>query len=407
LRRFSDGHYRWLVVAYTLLMQAVTVGTLIYCFALFVPPWLEEFDAPRRDLMLAIALLQVGMGLASPFAGRAMDAVPMRVLVCLGAAAFALGLWLVAHATALWQMLLVYGLLFPFAMALTGTLSSQALVARWFRDQRGLAIGISAMGTNFGGMILPFVVAGMLLDLGWRETLEWLGIAGFLLVVPLGWLVLRREPSAAGAGGSAAEVDQRQWTSREILASRLFWIPVVGMLPLNTAFGAVQFNLGAYAQDLGLAPAHAANLIALCSGCMILGKLFFGGLGDRLDHRYLYWLAAGSMSAAMILLQGHPPVWLLTLGVVCVGLAGGGILPMMGLVHGARFGIASFGRVMGLMMLTITFSSLGPLLAGWIFDNTGSYDLAFMLFLGLFAPGVLLMKWLPPPGLSPGGAAPR
>jgi MFS family permease len=94
----------------------------------------------------------------------------------------------------------------------------------------------------------------------------------------------------------------------------------------------------------------------------------------------------------------------LSAGVVCVGLAGGGILPMVGLIFGARFGVASFGRVMGLVMLTVTFSSLGPLLAGWIYDATGSYDCAFLLFLGLFLPGMVLMKHLPPP--AAGSVAP-
>ncbi|MBX3707789.1 MAG: MFS transporter [Pseudomonadales bacterium] len=397
MKDLSDAHYRWLVVGYTLLMQAVTVGVLIYCFALFALPWLEAFDAPRRDVMLAISLLQVGMGLVSPFAGRALDTLPMRGLLCVGTAAFAGGLWLVAHAGAWWQVLLVYALVFPFAMALTGTLASQTLVARWFRHRRGLAIGISAMGTNFGGMVFPFLVAGWLVGIGWRATLEWLALLGVVLILPLGWLVLGRQPTPVEAGHAQAAADLRVWTAREILGSRLFWIPVIAMLPLNTAFGAVQFNLGAYVQDLGYGPNTAARLIGLCSFSMIVGKLFFGALGDRLDHRYLYWLAAASMSIAMLALLGRPSLALLTVGVVCVGLAGGGILPMMGLIHGARFGLASFGRVMGLVMLTITLSATGPILAGWIFDLTGSYDTAFVLFLGLFAPGVVLMRWLPPP----------
>jgi MFS family permease len=392
-----ERRYRWLVVAYTLLMQAVTVGILVYCFALFVLPWLEAFNAPRRDVMLAVTLLQVGMGLMSPFAGRAMDSVPIRWLVAAGAGVMGLGLVMVAHAQALWQILAVYALLFPVTMALTGTLASQTLVARWFRDRRGLAIGISAMGTNLGGMIFPLVVAGWLPTIGWRPTLMWLALIAVVLVVPVGWLVLRREPAVARAAPGAVAVSDpaRAWTTREILASPVFWIPVVAMVPLNMAFGAVQFNLGAYAQDLGFGPGVAANLIALCSLCMILGKFFFGGLGDRMDHRWLYWLAAATMALAMVILQGRPALWLLTAGVVCVGLAGGGILPMMGIVFGARFGVASFGRVMGLVMLTITFSALGPLAAGWIFDATGSYDRAFQLFLLVFLPGVLLMRRLP------------
>ncbi|MEQ8994084.1 MAG: MFS transporter [Pseudomonadales bacterium] len=396
----SDRGYRWLVVAYTLLMQAVTVGVLIYCFALFALPWLAEFEAPRRDVMVAISLLQVGMGVVSPFAGRAMDALPMRVLVTAGALSMAVGLWLASHAQALWQILLIYALLFPPALALTGTLASQTLVARWFRDRRGLAIGISATGTNLGGMVFPFLVAGWLVASGWRDTLVWLAVLGLLLVVPLGGLVLAREPRAAAAGAApaAGQVAPRAWRTREILTTRLFWIPVAGMLPLQTAFGAVQFNLGAYAADAGYTSDQAANLIALCSLCMIGGKFLFGGLGDRLDHRWLYWLAAASLSLGLLLLRGAPALPLLTLAVACVGLAGGGILPMLGLVFGARFGVEAFGRVMGLVMLTITFGAVGPVAAGWVYDVTGSYDVAFLMFVGLFLPGVVLMRRLPPPG---------
>ena len=69
-----DNYYRWVVVAYGITIQAVSVGILIYCFALFSLPWLEEFSSSRRDLMLTVALLQIGVGLVSPFVGRALDA---------------------------------------------------------------------------------------------------------------------------------------------------------------------------------------------------------------------------------------------------------------------------------------------------------------------------------------------
>jgi MFS family permease len=395
----GDRQFRWVVVAYTLLMQAVSVGVLVYCFALFALPWLEEFDAARRDVMLAISLLQVGMGVVSPFVGRAMDALPMRVLVAAGAVSMALGLWLASHAQALWHVLAIYALLFPPAMAMTGTLASQTLVARWFHDRRGLAIGISATGTNLGGMVFPFLVAVWLVDLGWRETLVWLAGMSLVLVIPLGWLVLARTPHrpvVAGASGITVE-PARPLSTRDILATRRFWIPVAGILPLQTAFGAVQFNLGAYVTDLGMGSDRAADLIALCSLCMILGKFLFGGLGDRIDHRRLYWLAAVSMSAGLLLLRGTPESAVLTLAVVFVGLAGGGILPMLGLMISARFGVESFGRVMGLLMLTITLGAVGPIIAGWVYDVRGSYDAAFLLFFGLFLPGALLMRLLPQP----------
>ena len=82
----ADKYYRWVVVAYGVIVQAVSVGTLIYCFALFSLPWLEEFSSSRRDLMLTIALMQIGVGVVSPFVGRALDAYPTQWVVTTGLA---------------------------------------------------------------------------------------------------------------------------------------------------------------------------------------------------------------------------------------------------------------------------------------------------------------------------------
>jgi len=394
--------YRWIIVAYTLVLQAVVVGTLVYCFALFSVPWLEEFDAPRRDVMLAISLLQIGMGVFSPFVGRAMDRFPMRNLVLLGIGALASGLWFASHATALWHIQLLHATLFPAALALMGVLAAQTLVAKWFDDKRGMAIGLSAMGTNLGGIVFPLAVGAGLVSIGWRDTMQLLVVASLLLVVPLTLLVLRHSPPArdveSAGGGNSAEY--RQWRSREILTTRMFWLPMVGMLPINLAYGAVQFNLGAYGQDLGLGGEQIANLIALNAIAMILGKFFFGGLGDRLNHRLLYWVSAGFMALALVILALEPQIWFVVLAVVCMGLSGGGILPLLGVMLGSRFGAASFGRVMGFAMMIITVAALGPILAGWTYDLTGSYTPALQGFLVVLVPAAVAMRWLPTPPIT-------
>jgi len=391
-----DKHYRWIIVAYTLVIQAVSLGILIYCFALFVVPWLDTFAAPRRDVMLPISMLQVVVGLSSPFVGRAMDRYPLRNLVLAGLTLLLAGLFFASRANALWQIVLVYATLFPVSMALMGTLASQTLVTRWFPTRRGLAIGISATGTNLGGVLFPLIVAGWLTDVGWRETMLWLGLVSLVLVGPLTWFVLRREPPSQRPAAGAA-VTERRWTTREILSTRLFWIPGVAVVPMGLAFGSVQYNLGALSRDLGMSTDAAANLIALNAVCMILGKFFFGGVGDRLDHRYIFWIASTLMAVALVTLQGVTSVSILVTGVIFMGLAGGGILPFFGVVFGSRFGSVSFGRVMGFAMLTMTFGSLGPLLAGWAYDLTGSYDVAFQSFALLLLPAAIAMVWLPSP----------
>ncbi len=392
-----DQVYRWVVVAYTIALQAATLGTIVYSFALFAPPWLGAFEASRAEVMLTISLLQLSLGLVSPFAGALMDRLRMRTVVLCGCVCFAAG-WIAVHfATALWQLWLIYVLLFPLAMSTMGTLAAQTLVTRWFVTGRGLAIGVSAIGTNVGGVVVPLLVAGALAQGAWREVALWMCLGGLAVVVPLTWLVLARrapgERSVAAGGPRASAID--------ILRSRTFWVAAGALLPLNLTFGAVQFNLGVLAADLGYAE-RGGWLIALCSLCMIGGKVLFGALADWLDHRALHWIAVAAMITAMLLLQGAPEWWLLVTAVVFVGLAGGSLLPVMGVVVGARYDLASFGRAMGLMMLTLSVAALGPLLAGWVFDASGGYDLAFQVFAIAMAAGAVCMWWLPPPAVRSG-----
>ena len=194
-----DSYYRWIVVAYGVVLQAISVGTLIYCFTLFTLPWLEEFGSSRRDLMLTIALLQIGAGVMSPLAGRALDTFPIRWVILTGLACMVMGLLLAQRATALWHLWLVYATLMPLTMTLTGTLAAQTLVSRWFTDNRGFALGISAIGTNVGGIVLPILVSAWLLQVGWRDTLVNLMFLAVALVLPLTFLVLSRSPAPASA----------------------------------------------------------------------------------------------------------------------------------------------------------------------------------------------------------------
>lgn len=381
-------------MAYGITIQAVSIGILIYCFALFSLPWLEEFASSRRDLMLTVALMQVGVGLISPFVGRALDSYPTQWVVTTGLTALVVGLTLAQHVTSLFQLWVVYATFMPLAMALMGSLSAQTLVTRWFRGQRGLALGISSMGTNLGGIIFPLLVAGWLLEMGWRDVMQNLLVVAVVLVLPATWLILSRKPQISEAFIEDTAADARIWTNKEILSSSLFWLPFFGIVPLSMAFGAMQFNLGVITKDIGLAANITANFIALSSISMVLGKLFFGALGDRIDHRYLYWLANGTTLLALGLIAAADDIMIMALAVIAMGVSGGSILPLMGLMYSSRFGTASFGRVIGLGTLTIVFGSISPIVAGWTYDVFSSYNYAYLSLTAILIPAAISMFYL-------------
>ncbi len=389
-------HYRWYIVALTLVNQALALGVLVYSFALFVVPWLDEFEVSRSKVMLAILSFQIVTGLLSPVLGRYMDQFAMRLLVLSGALAMSLGLFLLSLATEFWQIVALHVTLLPVGMILTGTLASQTMVSKWFTEKRGLAIGLSSMGTSLGGLSVPLVTAWLIGEQGWQGAYLVLAMLSLILLVPLNYLVLRHDPPILRLQASETSgVEMKTWTTRQILESWAFWIPVLALIPINAAFGGTQFNLGAYMSDLGFGQAVAAQLIAITSGAMIVGKLFFGSLGDRVDHRKLYWLMAGMLLVSMYFYEGSPGRPALFLAASLQGFATGGVMPMMGIMYSSRFGTLSFGRVLGLVNLFLMIGSFGSILSGWIFDLTQSYDAAFQVFALLLLPGTIVMYFLP------------
>jgi MFS family permease len=372
--------------------------------------------------MWGVTLLTLAQGLVSPFAGRAMDRHSIRALVCTGAMSAAAGFVLIAHATALWQIVAIYGTLMTAGVLLSGPLAAQTLAAKWFRRRRGLAIGLSTVGTSLGGLLLTPFVAWLFLNFGWRTAHLVLAAIMVGVIVPLVWLVVRNDPAARGVAPEPERAPNPdgsphpsfpEHTTRSILANRNFWVTVLAFTPMVTAFGGIQQNLGPFARDMGIGDQGTSFLVSVFAGVMIGGKIFFGAMADRFDHRYLYVLAVAALAAAMALMLTHPAYPGMVVVSLLLGFAAGGFLPLMGAIVGSRFGPASFGQVLGLLGPFTTVSALGPLLAGALREITGSYDAALYVFLALIVPGVLAMAFLerlplpstaPAPSRSPTGA---
>lgn len=390
-------HYRWIVVALTMLMQAVSYGILVYAFALFVAPWLSTFETDRTGIMLAVFALQIALGAFSPLAGRMLDHYSASWLVPMGGVLLASGFALASYATSWWQIVVLYATLLPAAATLTGPLAAQTIITKWFSENRGFAIGVSAVGTSIGGFLVPLLCSALLMEFDWRTTIQYLAVLALFLICPLSWLILRRKPPKPSNPASShvhkaiVSKDQRIWATSEILSTRDFWLPVIAFLPLGMAFSGIQFNLAPLAQDLGNSLRQSAWLLSLLSLSMIVGKLCFGYMADRVDHRKLYWLSAAFMCVTLVLMRGTPSYAVLCTGSVMLGLSIGGWLPLMGAIYSQRFGARSFGRVMGLVTLVVTLGGIGPLIAGAVFDATGNYDGAFLFFLVILVPAALSM----------------
>ncbi len=379
-----------LVLFVSILLQAVALGLPVYCFALLVLPWSEEFGVAVSTVMWAIFGLQIGIGICSPFAGRLMDRYRLSTLVLLGCLSGVAGLMLIAWSPDFAWVAAAYVLLLPPAMALSGTLAAQTMVSRVFTEKRALAMGVSAVGTSIGGVVFPQTMAWMMTLGDWRAGLVQLTLAAYAILVPAAFFVLRRFERNLGVPVPNMQASTQVATSwQAVLRNALFWLPLCVLLPLNLSFGGLSFNFGNYVRDAAQPDWLTAELVSATAIGTFTGKLLFGWLGQKLADRHLLALAGLVMASGVLALglaSGRPGF---LLAAALMGTAAGSQMPIIGTIYASRFGPSRFASVVGFVNLVLMFGAFGSILVGWSRETTGSYDpvlLAFgmVLLLGVF-----------------------
>ncbi|MBK7948213.1 MAG: MFS transporter [Deltaproteobacteria bacterium] len=409
--------YGWRIVAICAFAQAVSTGTTYYAYGAFMKPLAADFDASRLAVTLGMTSMGVVQGLAAPFLGRGLDRLSPRFVLATGVVLEALGLGLLSRATELWQA----GLLLVSAIALGsylfGALATTAVVGRWFVRRRGRALGLTALGSAAGGVAFPPIVTALIGELGWRGAAGALGAGILLLVVPILLFVARRpedvgalpDGDAYVASGSDAPADPNTAAeplpTRTLLADRNFRVITIAMAFAYCPVNVMLAHLVPFATDIGISPARAAILLSGYAFGSALGRLPFGWLVDRFDKKIAAWVMFGWFAASWSQLMGQPSFEALLAAVVAAGFAVGGTMPLWGALTGAAFGRASIGSAMGLTnLLMLPVSIAGAPIAAHLYDRTGSYQLAFTIFIFSFAVGAIAIAFLRLPAVEPGTA---
>lgn len=385
----SHPSRRWIVLAYAVVMQAVTIGIGTYAFAFFVLPWMQEFGALRGTLMIAASGMSLATAVLSPFCGYLLDRLSSRTLVLIGGSTFALGLLGIAAAPSHLVIILIFIAALPLGVILSGTLMASTLVARSFTDRRGMALGIAALGTSLGGLVMPLLVTQVLAHYDWRVLFVVLaGLVASIVIVPAA-LILRGEAAPGIAGGGAHGGGSALMRSPAVLKLGVAFVAP----PL--LFVAVLHNLGALAADLSITQQNAAWIASTASLLMAASKVISGLLCDRVDHRFLYSGIVAILLAAMATVCLASGFGALLAGVSLVSIGAGATLPVITSSAAERWGTQNFGRVMGVVFAMAGLSGLGSLFAGALRDASGSYTLAFAALTVMLVPAIWCFFTLP------------
>lgn len=381
--------YGWRIVAVAMLALGLSNGVSSYSYGLLVLPMSAEFGASRMEMMWGLTAGSLATVLISPLAGTLMDKRSARLMFSIGAAFLGSALVLISLSRNVWEFVLVFGFFMSVAGTLLGPLGANTLVARWFSRRRGRALGLAAVGTSLGGLIVPLLLQALIEAHGWRVACLWMAGILMLVLLPPIVLVVRNRPGDMGlqpdglpapAPGQGTAAFSAATELPKLMAHGPFWRIALAVGALMAAFTAVLANLVPFAIGHGVAGQQAAFLISAISVAGISGKLLFSVFADRINLKAAILGALFMVGLPLLVLAQFHGYWVMVLAAVSVGLASGAFLPAWGALLARIYGPLVFGRVMGRMQpVTIIMVMLAMPMTGYLFDQTGSYSTAFLV----------------------------
>ncbi len=405
--------YGWWIVAAGTLAIAINGAVYYYGMAVFFTPLIQEFGWSRTALSGVFSIARMQAGIAGPLTGLAIDRWGPRRMMVIGMCMVSLGFFLLARVSAIEAFYAIFIVFLSVGTGLAASPPVGAAVANWFVRHRSTAMGILMCGGGIGGFMATAL--GYLIDgYGWRTTMDIIAVVVLATGLPVA-AVIRHKPEPYGlrpdgdppgatirvepkSAIAKARANQINFQPHEALGTFTFYLLCLmfGLRHLTTS-GAL-LHLPALMVDRGYSLETAALIAGLVALASVPGRLVCGWLADRMDSRYVFagCFALLSLSATVLAL-GSSPLHLVFF-VVGYGVSYGGSVPLTMSMVADYFGHRWYATIYGISQFGMMWGAiLGPLVAGYAFDSTGSYELALNVFTVTNFLGFLICFVVRPP----------
>jgi len=392
-----------------MLVGAFTAFTLsaaiMHSYPVYLVAFIAAFGWSRGETSIAYSVSQLVAGASSPLVGTLVDRLGPRRLLLLGGGLLVLGLAASAAVSALWQIVLLYGVLMTFGSNCLGLVVFVPMLSRLFVRRRGMAISIVQSANGIARGLSAPLVQVLISGIGWRTT--YLVQAAFVAacVAPLAMLFRRAErnpvpierdtppaePSADASPEPAAPA-RRGWTLAEAVRTPHFWLLFAVYMFTGLGSFFVSLHQLAFAVDVGFDKIYAAEVLGAGAFLAVPGIVVTGTLSDYLGREVSAILAYGISIFGVVcalLITSPDQHLLLWLHACFFGLTWGARGPAITAKTADLFPGSQLGTILGVITIGSGLgSALGSWGAGVIFDLSGSYRLAFMLSIASYAAGV-------------------
>jgi len=355
-------------------------------FGLWLLPITLQMDWTRENFAFAMAIQNLSWGVFGVFAGMAADRFGAFRVLLVGAVLYGLGLSGMALAPTPNTFALTAGVLIGAAQAGTTYAVVYGVIGRQIpADKRSWAMGVAAAAGSFGQFLMVPVEGWLIRSVGWQEALLFLG-AAVLLIMPLALLL--REPGFVG--GAASKREQTVVHALcEAFQYRSFQLLMAGYFVCGFQVVFIGVHMPSYLKDHGLSPQVASTALALIGLFNVFGTYGAGALGQRFPKRYIlsFIYMARAVVISVFLLVPLSPMSVYVFSAV-MGVLWLSTVPPTNAVLAQIFGVAHMSMLSGFVFFSHQIGSfMGVWLGGYLYDQTGSYDIVWFISiaLGVFA----------------------
>ena len=431
--------YGWWIVLAGALINMYAAGVWFYGFPIFYKALLDEFGWSAAAGAAIISLSRLEGGLEGPIIGWLVDKFGPRKLAIIGTVTVGLGFMLMSRVSSFSIGPVYVSSFVAFALLYAGWMSvgfntgffhaSGAAVNAWFIKKRSRAFALYSLGAGGSGLIV-FALGWVVNGYGWRPAAFLSGVGIFAIVLPLS-LVLRGkpeqygylpdgdDPNAASAASpesdhagmaavpatspgarehgrpspSKVEWPEYDFSLREALSTLAFWMLILASGARSVAMTSIIIHQVVYLTEVRNIPlVQASAALGAMITVSLIGRVSFGFMGDRIDKRYLLIVTYLLQAVGIYILMGITSMPRLWLFVVVYGIAYGGAIPLFMAIVGEYFGRLRYATIRGFMQLFLMPATVvGPVYAGWVYDTTDSYQVAFMSFMVAMLVGTVFV----------------
>jgi MFS family permease len=391
---------RYTVVVAAFLIMLLSWG-IYYSFGIFLKPILLEFGWTRAMTTGAFSFSWLVAGFVGIFMGGLTDRFGPRIVLTICGLLAGSGYLLMSQINSFWQLYLFYGVLIGAGTSTFTPLMST--IARLYAQKRTIMSGIVTVGIGIGSLIIPPLANQIILAYDWRASFIALGLVIFVFFILSAQLLTRNasitERTTSTKNKTTKEKtisDVRVFTFNDAVRTRQFWIIFTMFFCMGFCVLTAQVHIVPYATDINISTTTAANILAIIGGSSIIGRIALGALGDKIGNRRAFVIGFILMALPLLCLVFFREIWMLFLIAFILGLGYGDCVASESPIVAAVFGLRSHGLIFGFLANAFSIgAAVGPFAAGYIFDVTGSYQLAFSLAAGIGILGLAVTLVLP------------